>query len=98
MIITKTYEVGITGKYQPRKFVTTLSEEFPPLNTEDILSTGSYLFQVCVQSVIADMKVIADTDPDFVLIQAAAKEELNKYAIYLANIAKRKENEKGTQS
>ena len=98
MIITKHYEVGITGKFQGRKFGTTISADVGEIPTSSLSSdedVSDYLQRMCVASVKNDIKTMAATDPNFVIIQAAAQEELDKYVKYLENI-KKSESKRGS--
>jgi hypothetical protein len=93
MIITKHYEVGITGKFQGRKFGTTLTLDTD--RVEDPTDAAENLQNMCVKIVNNDIKTLAASDPNFVIIQAAAQGELDTYAKYLEN-AKKAESKRGT--
>jgi hypothetical protein len=91
MIITKTYEVGISGKFQTRRFGTTLTVD---AGKEDPATAAETLQNLCVALVNNDIKTMASTDPNFVIIQAAAQEELDKFVTYQENV-KRAEQKRG---
>ena len=88
MIITKSFEVGISGKFQTRKFGTTVSTSCPDTVSSDHVKEAEILQNLCVKLVNNDIKALAVSDPNFVIIQAAAQEELDKFVIYQENVKK----------
>jgi hypothetical protein len=98
MIITKHYEVGITGKFQSRRLGTTLTVDStvdPSFFANTFLEeAGRKLQELCVVAVNRDVKALEASDPNFIIIQAAAQEELDKYVKYLDNV-KKAESKKG---
>jgi hypothetical protein len=94
MIITKFYEVGISGKFQTRKFGTTVTVDLPE-DGYDPVKEAKLLQSLCVKLVHNDIKTLAASDSNFVIIQAAAQEELDKYVKYCENV-KKAESKRGS--
>jgi hypothetical protein len=98
MIITKSFETAISGKYQGRRFGTTLqvdTENVKDLalvrklaNADAGAPVTDVLQQAAVNCVARDIEALRECDPEASLIMAAATEELAKYSTQLANVAK----------
>ena len=94
MIITKHYAVTVSGKYQSRVFGTTLTVDTDRVKDSSIEEN---LQKMCVEMVNNDIKTMSASDPNFVIIQAAAQEELDKFVKYLENV-KKAESRRGTSN
>ena len=101
MIITKSYEASISGKYQGRRFGTTLQVDTE--NVKDLMllkglsgmdpedHNVSDVVQAAVVSIVSrDIDTAIEADEETRLVVSAAREELMKYRTYLQNIMKQK--------
>jgi len=89
MKISKMFEIGITGKFQPYKFST--SAEIEISDKSNIDKESDKLFSLCLKSTLRDIENLAAEDEEFNLVLTARKEELNKYRKYLSNVKKNSE-------
>jgi len=93
MKVTKTFEMGVTGKYQPYRFVTGMEMDLPvsPRKVGNVTmllpdpKDEARLFLAVVESTMNDIDQLQVTDPNFGLVYQARQEELDKYKIYLFN-------------
>ncbi len=88
MIITKHYEIGITGKFQSRRFGTTLTVDTSEVKETELSKVPENLQRMCADMVSEDIKTMRKTDPNFVIIEAAAQDELDKFVKYKEGVKK----------
>jgi hypothetical protein len=88
MIITKHYEIGITGKFQSRRFGTTLTVDADKISWDQAAPVAEDLQKLCIKLVENDIKAMRRADPNFSIIEAAAQEELDKFVKYQEGVKK----------
>lgn len=82
--ITKSFEVGVSGKYQSYRFGSTETVEVSDnLKADAIEEIRNNLFNNLVLSTIDDIRTYADNNEDFQLVLLSRREELDKYKILL---------------
>lgn len=85
MKITKTFEIGISGKYQTYRFGTSLEVVADSMNIE---TAEESLSRAAIDSTFEDLRAFSISDEDFRTVLAARDEELQKYRKLLSNQGK----------
>lgn len=87
--ITKTFEIGISGKYQSYRFGTTETINVPDeMELKKIEETEMILSNNVRKSTYTDIIAYVQGSEDFQLVLASRREELDRYHILLSKTGK----------